>query len=82
MDEREEACYEQTRGDAFYAAINGSITMDSDDNGNLLATEITYGGEHSDDFDRWRVVHNNLPIRDKILAIVRNKDLRMPIKLS
>ena len=81
IDEREEACYQRTRDDTFYSAINGSIAMCSEDKGNVLATEITHGGEHSDNFDRRRVMHNNLP-RDKMLATVRNKYLRRPIKLS
>ena len=81
IDKREEANYQKTIGVTFYAAISGSIGMDADANGNVFATEIAHGGEHSDDFDRWRVTNNNLP-RDNILTIVRNKDLRRPIKLS
>ena len=55
--------------------------MEIDDNGNVLANEITHGVENSDDFDRRRVIHNNLP-RDNMLSIVRNKCFRRPIKLS
>ena len=68
IDEREEACYQQTRGDAFCVVINGSIAMDSDNKGNVLDTGITNGGKHSDDVDCRRVIHNNLP-RDKMLAM-------------
>ena len=50
----------------FHAAVNGSIVMYNDYNGTVLATEITHSREHSDDFDRWRVMHNNLP-RDEFL---------------
>ena len=35
-DEQQEVCHQQTRGDMFYAAINGSIAMDSDDDSNVL----------------------------------------------
>ena len=55
--------------------------MDSDDDGNILVTEITHGGECSDGFDFQRVMFNNLP-RDKILTIVRNKYSLRSIKLS
>ena len=55
--------------------------MDIDANSNVFATEITHGREYSDDFYHWRVTNKNLP-RDKMLAIVRNKDLCRPIKLS
>ena len=54
--------------------------MDIDTNGNVFTTEINLGGEHSGDFDRRLVKNNNLP-RDKMLNIVRNKDLRGPVKL-
>ena len=65
----------------FYAANSGSICMGADANINVFATEITHGGDHSDDFDLRRVTNNNLP-RDKMLDIVRHKDLHRPIKLS
>ena len=81
MNKREEACYQQIKCDTFCAAVNESIVMDSDDKGNVLSTEIIYGGECSDDFDHRRVMHDNFP-RDKIPAAVRNKHLRMPINLS
>ena len=81
VDEREEKCCAQTRGDAFHSAESGSIVMDTNSSGNVLATDISHGGEHADDFDRRRVHNNYLP-RDKMLTIVRVKDLRRPIKLS
>ena len=73
MDKRKETCYQQTRGNGFYATINGS--------GNVFAAEMTHGGEHSDDVDRWLLMHNN-SLRDKMIAMFRNKDLRRPNKLS
>jgi len=81
IDEGEIKSYAQTRGDAFFSAVSGSIVMDTDNSGNVLPTEISHGGEHSDDFDRRRAHTNYLP-RDKMLTIVRVKDLRRPIKLS
>ena len=48
----------QTRGDVFFSAISGYIAMDTDGSVNVLATEISHGGEQSDYFDRRRVPTN------------------------
>ena len=71
----EKKCCVQTRGDAFCLAISGSAIVDANRSGNILATEMSHGGEHSDDFDRRRVPTNHSP-REKILTIVRVKHLR------
>ena len=79
-DERENPCFQQTKADAFRSAVNGSITMDSDNDGDVLVSKIAHGREQFDDFYCRQVVCNNLP-REKMIAVVRNEDFHRQIKL-
>ena len=44
----------------------------------MTPVETLDGGDHSDDYDRWRVSSNNVP-RKRMLQIVRGKNLRRPV---
>ena len=77
IDENELESYEQTKMDAFYCSITGSLTMVADGNGNALPKEILNGGEHSTDYNRRKVPSDNGP-RERLLNMIVQKDLRRP----
>ena len=78
IDENEATHYEQTNIDKFYSSITGCVPVNSDGQGNLIPNELLGGGNHSDDYDRWRVSGNNSP-RELMLKMVRDKDLCRPV---
>ena len=51
--------------------------MGKDSNGNITPDEIMNGGDRSDDFVRRRIAVNNVR-RERMLQIVREKDLQCP----
>ena len=78
IDENEVTRHEQTKIDNFYSSITGSIPIVNDGQGNLMPNEILGGGNHTDDYDRWRVRVNDSP-RDTMLKKVREKDSCRPV---
>ena len=58
--------------DTFYSSIAGSIPVVNDGEGNLTPNKALGGGNHSDDYDRWRVSTNDAP--REMLQMVREKD--------
>ena len=44
----------------------------------MTPVKILNGGDHSEDYDRWRISSNNVP-RERMLQIIREKDLRRPV---
>ena len=77
IDEKEKEHYEQTKIDAFYSSLNGSIDVQEDSAGNKIPTDIIHGGEHSDDFIRKNIPVSNIP-HEMMLKIVQEKDLHRP----
>ena len=74
-NENEQKHHEKTKIDAFYTSVNGSVSMETDADGNQLPKEIVNGGEHSDDFLQKRIPIDNIP-RERLLQLVIEKDLK------
>jgi len=57
----------------------GSIELTEDEQGNNVLSEILNGGEYSDDYNCRRVACSNEP-HEALLEIIREKDLRRPVR--
>ena len=58
--------------DNFYSSITGSIPLVNDSDGNMKLVETLDGGDHPEDYDRWRVSSNNVP-RERMLKWLEEK---------
>ena len=67
IDENEVVHCEQTKINEFYSSITWSLPVVNNGEGNLTPNETLGEGNHSDDYDRWRVSTNNSP-REKNIA--------------